>query len=195
MNEILFISGNSGKIQTFQQVFNKTKINIKIKNEKVEEIQSDDIKEIAINKAKKLYLKYKCPIIVNDSELKISALNDFPGPYTKFVLKTIGCQGIIELLKNNLNRECLFHQIYIFVDDAGKYTIFEDNVYGKISKVYNLVNNVNSWGDFWNIFIPKNSKKCRAELSSEVYYNAIRPKAADRNALEDLKQFLMFKYL
>ena len=59
----------------------------------------------------------------------------------------------------------------------------------------NLVNNVNSWGDFWNIFIPKNSKKCRAELSSEVYYNSIRPKAADRNALEDLKQFLMFKYL
>lgn len=195
MNKILFISGNSGKIQTFQQVFNKTKINIKIKNETVEEIQSDDIKEIAINKAKKLFLKYKCPIIVNDSELKISALNDFPGPYTKFVLKTIGCQGILELLKNNLNRECLFHQIYVFVDDAGKYNIFEDNVYGKISKVYNLVNNVNSWGDFWNIFIPKNSKKCRAELSSEVYYNAIRPKAADRNALEDLKQFLMFKYL
>ena len=195
MNKILFISGNSGKIQSFQQVFNKTKINIKIKNETVEEIQSDDIKEIAINKAKKLFLKYKCPIIVNDSELKISALNDFPGPYTKFVLKTIGCQGILELLKNNLNRECLFHQIYVFVDDAGKYTIFEDNVYGKISKVYNLVNNVNSWGDFWNIFIPKNSKKCRAELSSEVYYNAIRPKAADRNALEDLKQFLMFKYL
>lgn len=195
MNEILFVSGNSGKIQTFQQVFNNTKINIRIKNEIVEEIQSDDIKEIAINKAKKLYLKYKCPIIVNDSELKISALNDFPGPYTKFVLKTIGCKGIIDLLKNDLNRECLFHQIYIFVDDAGEYSIFEDNVYGKISKIYNLVNNVNSWGDFWNIFIPKNSKKCRAELSSEVYNNAIRPKAADRNALEDLKQFLMFKYL
>ena len=195
MNEILFVSGNSGKIQTFRHVFDNTKINIKIKNEIVEEIQSDDIKEIAINKAKKLYSKYKCPIIVNDSELRISALNNFPGPYTKFVLKTIGCQGIIGLLKNEQNRECLFHQIYVFVDDVGGYNIFEDNVYGKISKTNKLVNNANSWGDFWNIFIPKNSKKCRAELPSELYYNAIRPKAADRNALKDLKQFLMFKYL
>jgi XTP/dITP diphosphohydrolase len=43
----------------------------------------------------------KCglPIIVEDAGLFVEALNGFPGPYSSYVYKTIGNEGLLKLME------------------------------------------------------------------------------------------------
>ena len=40
-------------------------------------------------------------LLVEDSGLFIDALPDFPGVYSSFVFKSLGCEGILKLLEDN----------------------------------------------------------------------------------------------
>ena len=56
----------------------------------------------------------------------IEALNGFPGPYTKYVLATIGVDGLLKLMEGQQNRRCGFAACVGFADPAGKVHIFEE---------------------------------------------------------------------
>ena len=49
-------------------------------------------------------------VLVQDSGLVIKALSDFPGPYTKYVVSTIGIAGLLRLLQgyHGDDRRCGF---------------------------------------------------------------------------------------
>ena len=52
----------------------------------IPEIRSDDIQEIAREKARYAYDHLHVPLIVDDTAFSIDALNGFPGPYAAYVL-------------------------------------------------------------------------------------------------------------
>ena len=54
------------------------------------EIQSDSIKDIALEKSKSAFQSTAEPVIVEDDGLFIDELNGFPGQYSSYVFKTIG---------------------------------------------------------------------------------------------------------
>jgi len=57
--------------------------------------------------------------------LIIDALDGFPGVYTKYIMQTIGADGILALMNGKENRLARFASCIIFIDDQGEAHTFE----------------------------------------------------------------------
>ena len=157
--ELYFVSSNSHKYQEAKNILEPLGIKLGFFKSSLEEIQSNSLKEIAFQKAKDAFSKYKKPVIIEDDGLFIESLEGFPGPYSSYVFKTIGNKGILNLLKNN--RKAKFVSIITFCDKTILQS-FEGKLDGTISKL----EKGKGWG-YDPIFIPKNSKKTFAELNNK----------------------------
>ena len=122
------------------------------------EIQSDSLEEIALEKSKKAYEKIRRPLIVEDTGLFVDSLKGFPGPYSSYVLETIGNQGILDLLLNRTNRFALFRSIVAYKDNNKNIT-FSGETKGIIS--HDITEG--GWG-YDPIFIPEGSSATYAKL-------------------------------
>jgi XTP/dITP diphosphohydrolase len=85
----------------------------------VPEHRSDDIAEIAREKARYAYDHLNCPLIVDDTGFFIDALNGFPGPYAAYVLNTIGSAGILKLMVDIPDRDARFTTGIAYADERG----------------------------------------------------------------------------
>jgi len=157
--DLYFVSSNIHKFKETKKILNNFGINIGFFNYKLEEIQSDSLVEIAKNKAKQAFLKCKKPVIVEDDGLFIESLNGFPGPYSSYVFKTLGNNGILQLLKQK--RKAKFVSIISFCDKKNIVT-FESQITGRISKKLSG----KGWG-YDPIFIPVNQKETFAKLENK----------------------------
>ncbi|MEI7689916.1 MAG: non-canonical purine NTP pyrophosphatase, partial [Candidatus Saccharibacteria bacterium] len=110
MKSIYFATGNIGKIATLKRHFKQHGVDILIKQGLVDiiEPQADTATGVAIVKARQAYDILKSPVIVDDSLFHISVLGGFPGPYIKYMLSTIGVDGILNFLKNHDDRSAYF---------------------------------------------------------------------------------------
>lgn len=100
--EVLFITKNKHKFQEAKLIAES--YGIKLVQSQVEkiEIQSDNLEEIVLYASRNLPQEVRNRIyILEDAGLFIETLNGFPGPYSSYVFKTLGCRGIITLLKNH----------------------------------------------------------------------------------------------
>lgn len=97
------------------------------------EIQSLDLEDIAKEKASSAYKSVKNSIIVEDAGLFIDVLGGFPGPYSSFVQLTIGCEGILTLLRNKSNRKAIFKSALVCADMNGKLHTFLGQITGSVA--------------------------------------------------------------
>lgn len=100
--EVLFITKNKHKFQEAKLIAES--YGIKLVQSQVEkiEIQSDNLEEIVLYASRNLPQEVRNRIyILEDAGLFVEKLNGFPGPYSSYVFKTLGCRGIITLLKNH----------------------------------------------------------------------------------------------
>jgi XTP/dITP diphosphohydrolase len=72
------------------------------------EIQADTLEETIIPGLTWLMERYKRPIMIDDSGLFIDALKGFPGVYSSFVFRTVGCDGILRLMEGVRDRSARF---------------------------------------------------------------------------------------
>ncbi|MGH1567410.1 MAG: RdgB/HAM1 family non-canonical purine NTP pyrophosphatase [Nitrosopumilus sp.] len=157
--DLFFASSNNNKYNEIKKILDFFGINIGFFKYPLEEIQSDSLKNIASKKAQNAFSKCKKPVIIEDDGLFINSLNGFPGPYSSYVFKTIGNQGILDLLKNN--RKANFISIITYCDKKTLQS-FHAKLDGSISESQKG----KGWG-YDPIFIPKNSKKTFAELNNK----------------------------
>jgi len=72
--------------------------------------------------------------LVEDAGLFIEALNGFPGAYSSFAYKTLGCKGILKLLEDiPPPRWAYFKSCVGYYDGHGRITVVEGVCRGKIS--------------------------------------------------------------
>ena len=157
--DLFFASSNNHKYNEAKQILDSFGIKLGFLKSDLEEIQSNSLNDIAINKARTAFSKHKKPIIIEDDGLFISPLKGFPGPYSSYVFKTIGNKGIINLLQNN--RKAKFISIITYCDK----TILE-SFEGKLDGTISKSQKGKSWG-YDTIFIPKNSNKTFAENNND----------------------------
>ncbi|HSA73954.1 MAG TPA: RdgB/HAM1 family non-canonical purine NTP pyrophosphatase [Nitrososphaeraceae archaeon] len=151
MRRIVFASTNKNK---FNEILtHMMTYNIEIEFVKFEsiEIQSNRLDEIAKQKARDAYRKIGRPLIVEDTGLFIDSLRGFPGPYSSYVLGTLGNQGILDLLLNRTSRVALFKSIVAYVDDNCN-MVFSGDTRGTIGDRITK----GGWG-YDPIFIPEDS--------------------------------------
>lgn len=160
MKKIYFITSNKGKTHEAKIEFSKINVEIVQKNMGYPEIQADTLKEVASFGVESLKNKIDEPFILEDAGLFINVLNGFPGVYSAYVFQTIGCKGILNLLKDQTNRDAVFHSVFAYYIPDEKPNFFVGGCPGVISFEEK---GSNGFG-YDPIFIPRNESKTFAEM-------------------------------
>ncbi len=100
--KVLFITSNAHKVQEIQELAASESRAITIEHLDYDypELQLDTVEEVARESATYIQsrIAIKRPFFLEDSGLHIPALNGFPGPFSAFVFRTIGNEGILRLM-------------------------------------------------------------------------------------------------
>jgi XTP/dITP diphosphohydrolase len=161
LSELFFASSNEHKFQEAERILSKLGIQINFFKTTLEEIQSNNLNDIAEKKAINAYDVIQKPVIIEDDGLFIDSLNGFPGPYSSYIYDTIGNKGLLNLLENSKVRDAEFVAIIAYCDDDGV-KIFESSIPGKISSMIEK----GGWG-YDPIFIPDGESKTYANVSDK----------------------------
>lgn len=124
------VTSNAHKAQEVAAFFGDA-FTIKHVTLEIPELRSDDVREIAREKARYAYDHLRVPLIVDDTAFTIDALNGFPGPYAAYVLASIGNTGILRLMEGLKNRDARFTTAIAFADKTG-IEVFTGTIEGKI---------------------------------------------------------------
>ena len=144
------------------------------------EIQADDLGEIALAGARSVAAKVRGEFFLEDSGLFIRNLSGFPGPYSSYVHRTIGNQGIIDLMRGRDDRRAFFLSVICHYD-AG-FQLFEGRVQGRIATE---ARGSAGFG-FDPVFVPEGEARTFAQMgidknrishrgrSSEIFFRTLR---------------------
>jgi XTP/dITP diphosphohydrolase len=72
------------------------------------EIQADTLEETIVPGLNWLIERYQRPLMIDDSGLFIDAFKGFPGVYSSYVFRTVGCDGILRLMEGVKKRSARF---------------------------------------------------------------------------------------
>jgi XTP/dITP diphosphohydrolase len=72
------------------------------------EIQADSLEITIIPGLQWLVSKFQRPVMIDDSGLFVDALGGFPGVYSSYAFKTLGCDGILRLMQGEQRRGARF---------------------------------------------------------------------------------------
>ncbi|MHA1238198.1 MAG: XTP/dITP diphosphatase [Candidatus Odinarchaeia archaeon] len=158
--KLFFATGNKNKVKEAQEILKQFGFEVEhLPIERVE-LQSDNLEEIASYSALEIANKVNKTVFVEDTGLFIEYLKGFPGPYSSYVYKTIGNEGILKLLRDVENRKAYFESVIAFCKPREKPVCVSARVYGRISKEIR--------GELWGydpIFIPdEGNGKTYAEM-------------------------------
>lgn len=128
---LYYVTGNSHKFQDAKRYLGEYGIKIEQKVLEIQEIQSDSVEEIAVDKAKKAYEILKKPLFVNDSGWYISALNGFPGPLMHYMSQWLSPQDFLNLMQGKENRDIILKQVNVYYDGTTVQLFIHERI-GKI---------------------------------------------------------------
>jgi len=110
------VTSNIHKFHEARRVLSEYKIaTAMLKKVGAVEIQDDDIENIAKASAVDAVKKCNLPVVVEDAGLFVEALKGFPGPYSSYVYRTVGNDGVLKLMVNVANREACFKSVVAFL--------------------------------------------------------------------------------
>ncbi|NVM01875.1 MAG: XTP/dITP diphosphatase [Candidatus Helarchaeota archaeon] len=163
---IYFASSNKNKLKEATKILAKYEIIVESIFLECPEIQSNDLEEISKFSAKFAFKEVRHPVFVEDSGIFIEILNGFPGPYSSYVQKTIGNEGILKLMQKKENRNAIFKSVIAYCEGEDFIKTFIGQTIGIISTEI-LKGNNGGWG-FDPIFLPKEgNNKTYAEMGTE----------------------------
>jgi XTP/dITP diphosphohydrolase len=131
--KINFATGNPDKITEARMILEDYDIEINAVDSKVREIQAASLEEIAADSAKTTADLLGESIVVEDAGLFIDSLNGFPGPYSSYVHRTVGCKGILQLMAGESDRNAAFHSAVSYCDPNSDPIVFTGETRGRIS--------------------------------------------------------------
>lgn len=158
---VTIVTGNPVKAEWAMVQCAEYGITATVQNLQLIEPQADTVAEVSLSKARQAYEQLKSAVVVEDGGLVIPHLNGFPGAYAKYVLGTIGIEGILQLLKDYPEgapeRRAHFENVVTYIDDAGNHTQFVATDYkGLLSTTIDTKSTIKMWSEAWRIFVPDN---------------------------------------
>jgi dITPase (EC 3.6.1.-) len=97
--KLKFLTSNMHKYNEISAFLGQLGIECQWVKMKYEEIQGESTEEISRDSAVKLSRQMGDKFFLEDTGLYINSLKGFPGPYSSYISKTIGNEGILDLLK------------------------------------------------------------------------------------------------
>lgn len=179
LSDLVVVTTNKNKLTEINQILGT---NHKVSTIDIPEIQSLDLDEIIIAKAKEAYARIQKPVLIEDVSLSVKALGGLPGPFVKFFLNTLGTEGTVRLITNKKTDTTVTTAVAIY--DGKNLKIFKGQTTGTLSK-----RNRGEHGfGFDKVFIPKGYNQTYAQMPPNVK-NQISHRA---KALRKVKKFLSY---
>lgn len=160
--KISFITSNKHKFQEASLELQKYGIRLELVSTNKIEIQSTNLRDVVFFSILSIYPNIEKPFVIEDAGLFIKSLKWFPGPFSNYVFKTLGCQGILKLMRDIRDRYAKFISIVGYADEK-HIVLFEGMIEGKIAYE---TRGSKGFG-FDPIFIPKGSSRTFAEMDIE----------------------------
>lgn len=173
MNKINFITSNQGKIKSLENSLKLKDVDVFVcaRNLDIMEPQFDTVHEVSKFKALKAFEILKEPLLVEDGGFSVFELKGFPGVYTKYILKTLGADGILKLMHDIKNRTAKFISVATFINEDGDVFQFErEGGEFEISKEKVDIQSPFAWSELWKIIYLKEYNKNLCELSEQEVY-------------------------
>ncbi|MEM1700894.1 MAG: non-canonical purine NTP pyrophosphatase [Candidatus Anstonellales archaeon] len=114
MEFMLFVTSNIHKFNEAKHIIPSLQMHRMDLNE-----PQDSIDVIAMTKALQAYSKLKQPLVVEDTGLFLNALSGFPGEYSVWLHKRLGCKGVLDLLRDKQDRSGRMVTVVAYADDSG----------------------------------------------------------------------------
>ncbi|KAH7649355.1 hypothetical protein FG379_001901 [Cryptosporidium bovis] len=165
--EVYLVTGSKKKAEEIINIL-KGKINVKVEDIDLPEYQGTP-EEITVNKCKLAYKYINKPVFVEDTSLCFNAYNGLPGPYIKWFIKSIGAEGLFNMLMAYNDKTAYATTIIGYYDGA---TMPEPILFrGQVDGVIVEPRGSKEFG--WDcVFQPNGHSKTFAEMDQE-YKNTI----------------------
>ena len=131
---VYFVSSNVNKFYEVREVLNEFGLSTVLLRLRKVEVQSDSIEEVARRSAELTAKELGLNVVTEDAGLFIKALNGFPGPYSSYVYRTLGNQGILKLMEGVDERDAEFRSAVAFAEPEGEVKVFVGVVKGEIAR-------------------------------------------------------------
>lgn len=177
MKDLVYVTSNDGKAREAARLLG---VNVQRASLELDELQSLDLARIVEHKARQAYKKLKKPVIVDDVSFEIDQWRGFPGPFAKWLDKTITYEQLPQLLRKE-NRTARWITMLGFFD-GNIFKIFQGVEEGAIAL---RARGKDGYG-FDPIFVRKGDARTVAELGFDIKQKY----AARILALRKLKRFL-----
>ena len=164
MDPLLFLTGNSHKFEEISAFLTaNTDYQVIQKNLPLQELQAETLEEIAQFKLQSAQLPSTDKFFIEDAGFFVDDVcSGFPGPYSSYVMKTIGYDGILKIMANKEERKAHFEACIGYSDEKGQLHFFHGVVRGRVA----LTARGTSGFGFDPIFIPDEfPEKTFAELT------------------------------
>jgi non-canonical purine NTP pyrophosphatase (RdgB/HAM1 family) len=116
---LLFVTGNPSKYDEAERVAKKFKVILSQEKADINELQSDDIEAISLDKAKQAYELFQKPLFVNDSGWSIPSLNGFPGSFMSYINNWFAPEDFLKLVEDKKDRSIILEELIVYIDKNG----------------------------------------------------------------------------
>jgi len=157
---IAFVTTNQGKFREVAAILGDAGVKIVHEDRSYPEIQTDRLEKVVRFAATVLDDQIKGDYLIDDSGLFIEAFGGFPGVYSSYVYKRLGCAGILKLLEGSKSRAAAFETVFL-LRRGGEHEVFHGECRGTIA----LAEKGPGGFGFDPIFIPEGATKTFAEMT------------------------------
>jgi len=157
---IAFVTTNEGKFREVSAALAEASVRIVREDRSYPEIQADRLEKVVRFAATILDDQIPGDYLIDDSGLFLDGFGGFPGVYSSYVHKRLGCAGILRLLAEGKSRAATFETVFL-LRQGDSHEVFHGECPGTIAS-----SEAGSGGfGFDPIFIPQGASKTFAEMS------------------------------
>jgi non-canonical purine NTP pyrophosphatase (RdgB/HAM1 family) len=95
LDDLIFVTSNLGKFREAEAVLGRSLDHSELD---LPELQTLDLQEVVRGKAKTAWERLGRPVLVEDTGLELAGLGGFPGPLVRWLLASVGAEGICKVV-------------------------------------------------------------------------------------------------
>jgi non-canonical purine NTP pyrophosphatase (RdgB/HAM1 family) len=167
VRSIKFVSTNRHKAKALEKCVTAVGYELERIELPIMEPQESTLEAVSLGKARQAFAMLGAPLVVEDSGLHVDALAGFPGPVTRYMLETIGVDGLLRLAGGLPSRTCRFAGALVYMDEDGSpHTLMDRQAVGTLASEVDGTRCPEAWSALWSVFIPEGASHPLSALST-----------------------------
>lgn len=130
---LIFVTGNRHKVEEVSELAARHGIELEHRDTPYIEIQADELEQVVRPGVQQACALLRAPCFVEDAGLFVRALRNFPGPYSNFVFRTLGNEGLLKLMTGENDRRAEFRSAVGYCEPSKRPEVFMGKVEGTIA--------------------------------------------------------------